>query len=324
MKRRAPDASATEDDAAAWAARLDGLERPDPVVDQALEAWLRADPRRAGALLRAQAALSLLDRGRALEDAVWSPPPANAIAAGRSPLLTRRVLVGAGSALAASAAGVGVLTWRAGRYATTLGEVRRVPLKDGSLMTINTASTVRVDLHTDIRSVAVDHGEAWFDVAKDAARPFVVQAGDMRVRAVGTAFSVRHDDAGARVMVTEGVVEAWRAGADQKERLEAGASAVFDDAHGLRSTEQPLPVIERALAWRDGRIELDGETLEAAAAEFNRYNSRKIVIDDPALAEERFVGLFQTNDPDGFTAAVAASLRAHVIESDGEIHLRRL
>jgi transmembrane sensor len=323
VKRRTVNASAIEDDAAAWAARLDGQPDLEPSLERDLQAWLDADPHHVGALLRAQSALSFLERSRALDVSVWNEaaPPRQPARAGRIP---RRLLLGAGSAAAAASLG-GFLFWsaRGPHYATSIGEVRRVPLADGSLMTINTASSIRVDLHRDVRRIVLDRGEAWFDVAKDKERPFVVLAGDTRVRAIGTAFSVRHEQQNATVMVTEGVVEAWQAGDTARRRLAAGSGAVFGPDRAVKKVNQALPRIERSLAWREGRIELDGDTLGAAAAEFNRYNSRKIVIDDAALAGERFVGLFQTNDPDGFTAAVAASLDARVVESDGEIHLRR-
>ena len=81
--------------------------------------------------------------------------------------------------------------------------------------------------------------------------------------------------------------------------------------------------IERSLAWRNGEIALDGESLEQAARLFNRYNSRQIVIDDPELAQERFVGLFQTNEPESFAAAVAATLGADVKNDDRAIRIGR-
>jgi transmembrane sensor len=128
---------------------------------------------------------------------------------------------------------------------------------------------------------------------------------------VGTAFSVRRGDeagAGVDVMVTEGVVETWIEGEQgSRRRLSAGSRIVLASAVSPTVAESPSE-IERSLAWRNGEIALDGESLEQAARLFNRYNSRQIVIDDPGLAQERFVGLFQTNEPESFAAAVAATL----------------
>src|SRR3546814_2061558 len=94
-------------------------------------------------------------------------------------------------------------------YATSVGEIRRVPLADGSIAAINTASAIDVKLDDAARHVRVVEGEAWFQVARDKQRPFVVAAGRARVRAVGTAFSVRRRAGGADVLVTEGEVEVW-------------------------------------------------------------------------------------------------------------------
>lgn len=309
MSKR-PSAIEIDDEAAAWAIRLDGrdLEAAPPE----LEAWLSEDARRAGALLRAQAALSLIDRTRAL------PPALRA-----KPLPRRAFLVGGAAAAAAGAAFFLPALNADRRYRAAVGEVRRVPLQDGSLAVINTATAMEVVMERRRRKVLLTSGEAWFEVAKDKSRPFVVAAGDIRVQAVGTAFSVRRVGDGAVVMVTEGVVETWTEGPNaRKVRIVAGSKATI--LRGLA----PEPVaaaadIERGLAWRNGQIALDGETLADAAAEFNRYNDRQIVIEDPELARQRFVGLFQTNAPDAFARAVAQTVGATVDEDAATIRLKR-
>lgn len=311
-----PSASEIDDEAADWAARVDahGL---DVERDPELQAWLKGDARRAGALLRAQAAISFLDRGRALAHVA---PKVEAVVARRP---NRRALIaGAGGAVAAAlVGGIGLWTARPQRLDTRLGEIRRVPLADGSMVAINTKTALEVAMKPQSRHIVLKEGEAWFQVAKDPERPFVVAAGPVRVRAVGTAFSVRRgDDAGAGVdvMVTEGVVETWVEGdPGPRRRLSAGNRIVLAGAGSPAVAESPSE-IERSLAWRNGEIALDGESLEQAARLFNRYNSRQIVIDDPALAQERFVGLFQTNEPESFAAAVAATLGA-VVKDDAEV-----
>jgi len=143
---------------------------------------------------------------------------------------------------------------------------------------------------------------------------------------VGTAFSVRlGDDAGAGedVMVSEGVVETWIEGApSSRRRLSAGNRIILASAVSPTVADSPSE-IERSLAWRNGEIALDGESLEQAARLFNRHNSRQIVIEDPALAQERFVGLFQTNEPESFAAAVAATLGAVVSDDARSIRITR-
>jgi transmembrane sensor len=143
---------------------------------------------------------------------------------------------------------------------------------------------------------------------------------------VGTAFSVRRGDEagdGVDVMVTEGVVEAWVEGDPApRRRLSAGSRIILASAVSPTVADSPSE-IERNLAWRNGEIALDGESLEQAARLFNRYNSRQIVIEDPVLARERFVGLFQTNEPESFAAAVAATLGAAVRDDDAVIRISR-
>jgi transmembrane sensor len=314
-------ASEIDEEAADWAARVDarGL---DVEHDPQLQAWLAGDSRRAGALLRAQAAISFLDRGRALANGA---PTVEAVVAERPS--RRALIVGSGVAAAAAlAGGVGLWTARPQRLDTRLGEIRRVPLADGSLVAINTKTALEVAMKPKSRSVVLKEGEAWFQVAKDPQRPFVVAAGPVRVRAVGTAFSVRRGDeagAGVDVMVTEGVVETWIEGDPApRRRLSAGSRIVLASAVSPTVAESPSE-IERSLAWRNGEIALDGESLEQAARLFNRYNSRQIVIDDPALAQERFVGLFQTNEPESFAAAVAATLGAVVSDDERTIRIAR-
>ncbi|ATQ41507.1 FecR family protein [Caulobacter mirabilis] len=300
------------DEAAAdWAVRLDA----DPArYAAAVETWLAGDPRRAGALLRARAALSFID---AAADGGGVATPRR-----RGP--SRRGLLAGGGLLAAGLAGLTVWRGMGDRYDTGLGEVRRVSLADGSTTTINTQSAVGVSLEPEVRRVRLARGEAWFRVAKDATRPFVVEAGNARVRAVGTAFSVRRRDDGVEVLVTEGVVEVWRAGAEvSRSRVAAGEKAYVYEEQPAQAVRAAPNEIEDALAWRQGQIVLTGTTLAEAASEFNRYNHRKLVIDEPDLAGETLVGRFRADEPDSFARAAASTLGAAVREDGGTIHLSR-
>lgn len=299
-----------EEEAIRWVWRLD-REGRTPALVAALDAWCAADPRREGAFLQAEAAWTMLDAGRRL--------PGEAAPA---PQVSRRRVFAAGAALAAGIAGIGVYTFSGERYGTTIGEIRSVPLADGSIAAINTQSRVDVDLKPDIRLVRINEGEAWFHVAKDSTRPFIVEAGNARVRAVGTAFSVRRRDNGAEVLVTEGTVETWSVGAEATPvRLSAGAKATITPKTDIAPKIAAASEIDRALAWRGGKIDLAGETLADAVGEFNRYNTRQLIIADPKLAQERFYGLFRTDDPEGFARAVRQSLGAKVSEDPSTIRL---
>jgi transmembrane sensor len=288
--------------AARWVVRAD---RGDLDPGE-LEAWLGADTRRQGAFVRAKAAWGLLDRGRVLGAQEAQDAP-------RRPVGRRGLLAGLGAAAAACVAVVAAPRLLSARYGTTVGEIRRVPLADGSLAAINTDTALEVAMKPRKREVRLDRGEAWFQVAKDAERPFVVESGPVRVRAVGTAFSVRRRDGGCEVLVTEGVVEVWSEGAGEAPRRVTAGERVF--ASDSAGAARPVPAsleITRELAWREGQIVLDGEAFGAAAEEFNRYNARKIVIADPALAEQKLVGWFRTNEPESFARAAAASFGARV------------
>jgi transmembrane sensor len=309
-------AKEVDDEAAAWALTIPSGDLDAPHAPE-LQAWLDGDPRRPGAFLRAQAALSFLDRGRALDD---TPAP---IARPARPSRRSLLAWGAGGGLMAAGLGTMAVLTMAGRsYATEVGEIRSVPLNDGSKIDINTASRLRVALHAHARDVDLAQGEAWFEVSRDPARPFLVKAGDARVRAAGGAFSVRKLADQAHLLVTEGSCEAWLRGA-QGATVMVGAGSKMSLGLGLPlKPVKAADEIERSLAWRNGQISFDGETLADAAAEFNRYNRRPLVIDDPALARKQFVGLFRIDDPHSFAMAVAASSGAQVVVEDNAIRLK--
>jgi transmembrane sensor len=321
---------AIEDRAAQWVARID-RSGGDPSAEAELALWLAGDDRRRGAYFRAQSAWHMLDRasvlrgGRPIEEIEAAE---HAEAAKLSGWLSRRQMFLGGAAAAAAVAVVaaGITLWpdRAERIETAVGEIRRVPLKDGSMMAVNTATRLAVDLRPEIRKVAIDEGEAWFQVAHDRARPFVVEAGPVRVQAVGTAFSVRRMPNGADVLVTEGVVEVWSVGDEaNRRRLAAGSRTFVGDNSGPQQVADTHADVDRTLAWRSGQLIFDGDTLGQAAAEFNRYNNVQVRIDDPALSGERFVGRFRTNEPEAFVRAAATILDAHAEYGRDEIRLSR-
>lgn len=309
---RREGAGAIEDEAAAWVARLD-RDHWSEADEAALQAWLAGDRRRQGALLQAQAAWIMLD------------PKKTAAPAHEPGMTRRRLLVGGGMALVASFAGGFVLLNPRQRYTTDIGEIRRVPLSDGSVAAINTDSQVAVVIEEKVRAIHLEKGEAWFRVAHDATRPFVVEAGRVRVRAIGTAFSVRRRDRGTDVIVSEGVVETWTEGMEHRRiRLAAGARAHVADNAAIETPPPSPEDVKRALAWRDGYIDLVETPLEEAVAEFNRHNRRRIVIADPAIAHEPLDGIFRTNDPEGFAITVQHTLRVTVDLTPGEdIHIGR-
>lgn len=299
-----------EREAAAWVARLDAEGRAPGLLAQIAQ-WEAGDSRRRGALLQAEAAWALFDEPEGgAETALASRPN------------RRRLIAGGLGALAAGLAATVIIGLPGERYTTGVGEIRRVPLADGSIAAVNTDSSIRVTIGERRRVVDLDEGEAWFQVAHDRTRPFEVVAGDAHVRAVGTAFSVRRLDEGVDVLVSEGTVEIWSMSDARRVRVSAGGRA-FVGASGAIAVPTDASGVDRALAWRAGKIDLANETLAEAAGEFNRYNRKRMIVADPALAGERFHGLFRTDDPEGFALAVRRSLGVPVEISATEIRIGR-
>ncbi len=314
--------------AADWAARLDrGVLSPE---DEArLDNWLAGDSRRAGAFARARAVSLYTERVRALGPQ-FQPDRFRLTQPAFSPARRRMLWGSAAAAGIGGAVLAGYAFEAAGQdYTTRRGEMRVVPLADGSVVNLNTDSRIRVLFTEARRTIHLERGEALFDVAKDAARPFVVYAGDTAVKAVGTSFSVlRLADAPVQVLVREGVVEVDR-GRIAPVRLAANMRAVAPIAAAF-ATPAPIRVatvapveIDRAVAWREGRIAFEGETLDQAVKDFSRYSDTRIVIDDPSIAHEEVTGLFQANDPVGFAQAVATSFGWHAEVGANQVTLTR-
>ena len=189
-------------------------------------------------------------------------------------------------------------------YSTRMGSVQTVLLSDGSQATLSSDSRIRVAFSHGRRHIDLQQGEAYFEVSKDPARPFVVVAGGRQVVAVGTRFAVRRDHADLRVVVTEGIVRlqpgsTGHADATPPTLLPAGSRALAS-AQGLQVHRGSIEDAERALDWRDGYLAFRNSTLADAAAEFNRYNARKIVMGDPQTAALRVGGNFRWSNTETF------------------------
>ncbi|MBB5712537.1 FecR family protein [Sphingomonas xinjiangensis] len=285
-----------------------------------MDAWLRRDPRHAGALLRAMAGLSAVERALTSDMSERSTRSSLPARPNR-----RRVIAAAGGAIAATVAGTFGWQRLGGRYVTTSrGEIRRLPLEDGSIATINTGSELRISLNPAGRRIELARGQAWFQVAKDRTRPFIVDAGIAQARAIGTAFSVVRGEDGVQVAVTEGTVAVWPSGSDGLMAiLKAGQFANFRAPAAAPVVGSAPDEIERALAWRNGEISLENETLSHAIEQFNRYNSQRLVLTDPSLADERLVGLFKIDKPEDFATMLSTSLDVEVTVSPAEIRIAR-
>lgn len=294
-----------------------------PEQSARLQAWLDADPRHFGAYARARAVFARVDRAAALRGGDLA---ATSSARASRPLSRRRFLQAAATAAAAGIAGVAWWGLRDRRYATRLGEVLRLPLQDGSVVTLNSASTLSVEFGERRRLVRLLRGEALFEVARDALRPFVVEAAGVQAVAIGTSFTVdRSADAQVQVqvMVRSGVVDCGSLDTPRRAPIRLTANTLAEARGGRDLHVRTLRPIEvsRRLAWRDGMISFDGDTLAQAASQFARYSDVRIVLDDPRAAGRRVVGLYSANDPAGFARAAAASLGLRVRRDGDAVHL---
>lgn len=318
-------AAQIEETAARWLLRQ---EEPGwAETDQAgLEAWLNADPEHRVAFWRLESAWTQADRLRARRVAdqtgglMARPGPAR-----------RRVVLGlagaaAGVVAAVSAFGAMTLLMASGEedftaFMTDIGEHRSVPLADGSLVELNTATRVRAQVRADARRVWLEEGEAYFDVVHDPERPFLVHAGDRVITVLGTRFSVWRDGERLRVAVAEGRVRIDDASATVAAQttgsriVEDGAIVVADGASTMIATRSAERVAE-TLGWREGQLVFERTTLADAVAEFNRYNRKQLVIADPAVAEVRISGRFEAANVDVFVRLLQRGFNFR-IEDDG-------
>lgn len=254
---------------------------------------------------------------------------------------TRRFAIAA-SVLLAVAAGFGAYqrwTGDTDRYRTPIGGLASVPIPDGSKITLNTASEIRVAVNERERRIDLRQGEAFFEVAKDPNRPFVVEAGRKRIVAVGTKFSVRRDGESVEVVVTEGKVRVEDAsrplrsklvetsgsaalppGVDAPVFLTPGAIAYADEA-GVLVQRKTLIEAETHLSWRSGVLMFREQSLADAVAEFNRYNARKIVIADPAVAALKVEGNFRATNVDAFVRLLESGFPVRAAAEENRIVL---
>lgn len=215
-------------------------------------------------------------------------------------------------------------------YDTTRGEQRSVVLDDGSIVHMNTNSSLRVTLAGEERRIDLLKGEALFEVAHDPTRPFSVYTDHTVAQAVGTKFNVERDEKGVHVVVMEGKVLVGRQSDAQFQRSAAAAKAPKPGAGdvlvlaGYRADMQQdfaSPRVSEAdmsevTLWRARQLSFEDEPLSEIAQEFNRYNRVQIVVTDKKLASARFSGEFRSNDTESFLAFLELTPGVHVDRSD--------
>lgn len=301
-----PQQRSIREAAAEWAVLLadDAL---DDGQQQALQQWLQADARHAEALAFARctwAALGSLPADKPLRRRALPVAPELARHPRRHTRLRRW---GAAACLALLIGGLGLnqserlLLPLLADHRTASGEVRSLTLADGSEVTLDSASAIRVDYSAGQRRIELLAGAAIFQVAPQADRPFVVEASGGSTQALGTRFVVQREaGAGALVGVLEHAVQVTAA--DQQRRLQEGDSLRYDAA-GLHDAVLDL---QRVTSWQRGLLVFDRQPLGQVIEQLNRYRPGYILIGSDAIAQREVSGVFRL---DGLDDALATLTR---------------
>jgi transmembrane sensor len=338
------DSDAIEARAAQWLLRRDAQEWTTAEQEQ-LDAWLEESTAHQVSFLRLEVALQQADRLKALRAGVpagsvpppgsWSisavpsepirPPSAQSATPER-----RKLRLSVAAVLAFLLIGslylVGMRVRGEQLYTTRVGEMKSVRLADGSQVTLNTGTQIRVSLRTAERRVDLESGEAFFLVAKDHSRPFVLHVADKTLIAVGTAFSVRRSaNTDIQVLVTEGRVQLRSAAnrpSDEGTALNAGTiTRTLNNEVLVKAASEDET--ERLLSWRGGFVSFHNAPLAEAVAEFNRYTQKKLIIADPSIAVIPIGGKFRSNNVDTFLALLQQGFPIEIEQSDNRIVLKR-
>jgi len=324
--------------AGGWAARRDRGLSPDEQA--AFAHWLAADPRHGQAIAQLSRTFVAFDRIRDLAPATLDDraPDPDMFAPPR-----RRRHWRVGSVVTLAAAALAVLLLRpAPRVAsgelqefTAVHTAERVTLADGSTVNLNRGTTLTVALSASARQVHLTRGEAHFEVAKDATRPFVVAAAGVAARAVGTAFTVRLSADTVEVTVAEGRVQLAAPQTSDASFPVPALLTAGDHAVVTRRVPASAPVVaaldatalEQRLAWTPRLLELHKAPLADVVAQFNRHATTtaqmRLELRDPALGTLRVGGTVRLDQPEAFARLLERSFGLRARSDGGVITLQR-
>ncbi len=302
-------------EAASWVARLHGPDR-NAHIEQGCKRWLAESPVHAAEF---EIATDVWHETSALP-AELPMSARHSGAAGERGRFLRPVLLAAGMACAVLVAAVIYFDGRA--LSTAVGEQRSVTLDDGTRVELNTNTRLQVRYDEHARTVVLKSGEAFFDVTRRQARPFVVIAGERTITAIGTTFVVRHENDAVSVTLIEGrlAVDTPRQLPEAPRMLSTGQRLRFDAAGNALLDSPP---IEKVTAWQRGQLVFENTSLREAVAEFNRYGSGRIRIAAPQLGDVPVGGVFRIGDMSSFAQAVAASHQLRAVRHGDDIILER-
>ena len=317
------------DEAASWLLRLREA-AGDPRVQDDFSAWLsRSDGHRA-AWHRVRESWHLLGEGKPVYEHVWRPrslqtPSTGAgkgsrIQPGHHSRAARRRWQWAATTSAAGLAACllvvavpSLLLRLEADYLTTTAQSRLVTLEDGTTVYLAADSAIKTDFSASRRQVRLLAGEAFFDVTRNPARPFVVDASGVKVEVTGTAFDVRLASSVTQVELARGAVGVSSNAAPRTSPavLAPGQMLVVDRKSGAMTKSDIAP--EDIGAWREGRLFVNDATIGAVVEQIQRYHAAWIAVPDVTLAQQTVTGLYDLRDPD-------RALRALVQPYGGKVH----
>jgi transmembrane sensor len=334
--------------AALWVTELHGPDR-NPELEARVRRWIAADPAHARAFELATEAWqrsgdlpASLPLSPARERNGGTPGAArwrfarlgrawrHGSSTGGGGPVRARLAIAAMIAVCALAAG-SIYALRDPTLSTGPREQRTVELADGTEVSLNANTRLTVEFGASERRVRLDDGEALFNVAKNQPRPFTVVVGDRKVVATGTSFLVRvrdAEDSEFDVTLVEGHVlieplappppSGVRTPKPRVEALNPGQRLRFSrSTHGRARTTSPdtidAPSIDRVTAWRRGQLIFDDTSLAEAAAEFDRYDTDRIVIESASAGRLRVGGVFRIGDVESFAQAMASAHHLRVL-----------
>jgi len=208
-------------------------------------------------------------------------------------------------------------------FATTVGGREVIRLKDGSQIELNTDTVLKIAAGTAARDVTLEKGEAYFQIHHDGAHPFRVNVGTHRVIDLGTRFLIRKDENTLEVSLIEGRArfDATAQSAHPSSIDMKPGDVVMAENGRINLTRKPEHAIVSQLGWRTGVVVFDSTRLSDAAAEFNRYGGKKLVIADPEAAKLKIEGTFQLNNVEAFADAIQVAFGLRVDTRSDEIRI---
>jgi len=325
--------------AADWHTRIED-DDPTPATRAEFDMWLAASPRHKEAYGAVESMWSSMGAARA--DPRILELRREALSAPDRPRRKLRFAAAAAAALAClgafwcwtqlsertgdGTAPLSITRMEGGTFRTSVGERSTVTLSDGSSVVLNTSTQVNISFSPGARHVRLLSGQAWFQVARNPSRPFIVEAGDQRVVALGTAFDVRIEDHQRTVQVTllEGRVSVEPIQSLFATLIESRPPiAELSPGEALTASAKEPPQKHRAdiskvSSWRRGQVVFNNDRLDTAIAELNRYTSSQIELADPALASLKVSGVFYAGHSDSFLETVTGYYPIRIVERSGD------